>query len=179
MVHSSHLTAVEQTAVEIFFNVSIQSAFGLEDPNVRFAVARQQKDMIGYKGTQILSDVENRSYVADVKDGEVIFEANPPTIPALSRVVCKGGRRKEMIDTVFKGFIAADYITYQDLGALPAQVGRPLPEGAGNRAVRLFTNPDLKLQHDVLVVFSWGTSSEPDVTMEFLAWPIDKAAGTP
>jgi len=177
VVNPSHLTAVEQTAVEIFFNVSIQSAFGLEDPNVRFAVVRQHKDMIGYEGTTNLPEVENRSFQTDTVDGSVIFESNPPNIPALSRVICKGGRRKEMIDTVFKGLMEADHITYQDLGALPARPGQTVPEGAGNRAVRLLTDESLKLAHDVLIVFSWGMAADPSVTLEFLAWPIDKAAG--
>lgn len=51
-----------------------------------------------------------------------------------------------------------------------------LPRGL-TQWVRLFKDPELKLGHDVLSVFSWRLSPDENSPTEFLAWPIDKGTG--
>lgn len=168
------LSNVERTAAELFFNVSVQSAFAKEDPNVRFAAAYNQKDMAGYQGAASMDDVERKVYQADVAGGTVALETNPDASPALSRVIMKGGRSGAVIDTVVDGFANAEYFSYSELASLPPAPGQAVPAGAGNRFFRLDINKDLNADHAIAVLFSWHAASDSDVTLECLAWPFDK-----
>ncbi|MEO0882340.1 MAG: hypothetical protein AAFY34_06365 [Pseudomonadota bacterium] len=170
------LSEVERAAAELFFNVAVQSAFAKEDPNVRFAVAFKQKDMVGYQGSADMDAVENKVYQSDVPGGSVALEANPKDSPALSRVVMKGGRANAVVDAVIAGCKEAEYFVPFDNGELPLAEGKQVRDGAGNRLLRLVLNEDLNADHDVLVLFSWHAASDPDIILEALAWPIDKTA---
>lgn len=173
---SDQLTELEKLAAQMFFNVSVQSAFAREDPNVRFIVEFKRKDEIGYKGALQIADVENRTYKIDVGEGRAVFEANPPESIALSRVLLWGGRAPAVIDAVLAGCRKSAYFKLEELPPRAVAEGVEAPEGAGNRFIRLVTNDDLEATHDVACMFAWGFSSDKGFTLELTAWPITKNA---
>lgn len=169
------LTAVEQLAARMFFNVSVQAAFALEDPNVRFAVEFQRKDMAGYKGAVAMADVLNEVYETKVGGGAVALETKPKTSPALSRVLVKGARRKIVMDALIKGFEDAEYFTHTERGEALAREGSDLPEGSGNRAIELVIDKKFKTRHNVAILFAWEPDDSGDgEVIELSAWPLAK-----
>ena len=173
---TTQLTELEKLAAQMFFNVSVQSAFVREDPNVRFIVEFKRKEEIGYKGALSIANVENRSYKVDVGEGRVVFEANPPNQIALSRVLLWGGRADAVIEAVLHGCRNAEYFKLEELPPRKGAEGVEVPEGAGNRFIRLITNDDLEAKHDVACMFAWGFSSDKGFSLELTAWPITKDA---
>jgi hypothetical protein len=162
----------------MFYNVSVQAAFAMEDPNVRFVAEFQEKAGLGIKGAAKIDDVESKTYEADVEGGKVALHTNPPNSPALSRVVMYGGRADAVIDALRRAFAQAENFRPVDMPPLPPAEGITPPEGAGNQFMRLVINDDLQAQHDVAALFAWGASSDKSINLEIMAWPMMKAVET-
>lgn len=174
---SAQLSHVEQLTARMFYNVSVQSAFALEDPNVRFVVEFQQKDQAGLQGASKMADVKHQVYQTEVTDGRAAFEVRPENSPALSRVLMWGGDAKKVVDAVVDGCKQAENFSVNELGALPPAAGREIPPGASNRFLHLVIDPKFNSAHDVAALFAWNTLSDTEQpTLELMAWPIMKNA---
>ncbi|MEL7129030.1 MAG: hypothetical protein AAGK23_05745 [Pseudomonadota bacterium] len=169
------LTEAERVAARMFFDVTMQSAFALEDPNSRFAVVFENKEAMGPK-VATLADVPRRTYDAVVDGTELLFDVRPEDSVALSRVLIQSDyRREKLMEFLVEAMDKADYFQLHDLGqAIRNMDPEDLPPNVGNRTFRLEINADLNTKHDVAVMFVWGLPSDRGTMMEFSAWPIDK-----
>lgn len=172
---TTELSELERLAARMFYNVCVQSAFAIEDPNARFIVEFQDKERVGMKEATNIDDVESKTYEANVEGGKVALHTNPPNTPALSRVIMHGGRAEAVIDALAEAFADAENFKPVDMPALPSAEGVTPPEGAGNRFMRLVINDSLQAQHDVAALFAWGASSDKSINLELMAWPMKKA----
>lgn len=170
------LSHLERLAARLFYNVSVQSAFAREDPNVRFIAEFQQKDGVGTKGAATLDAVEHKVYESEAEGGRAALEVNPPNSPALSRVFMWGGRAETVTEAVIEGCGRSEHFRIEELAPLTPADGAAPREGARNRFVRLVINDSLNAVHDVAVLFAWGAASDKDLTLEMMAWPIHKTA---
>jgi len=173
---SNKLSEAEVVAARMFFDVSMQAAFGLEDPNSRFAQVFAHKDAMGPR-VATLAEVPARTYESTVDNTHLVFQVRPDNSPVLSRVLMQGGLRKSLIRFLENAMHEADYFTLQSLGS--AEALEDLTEhhtDIGNFTYRLVIDEDLKKTHDVAVMFAWGLKSERGTMMELSAWPIDKAS---
>lgn len=172
----NNLSDVEALAARMFFDVAMQAAFALEDPNSRFAQVFQHKDAMG-PYVKTLAEVPSRNYDTEVDGTFVMFQVKPPNSPALSRVLVQGGVRMALIGFLEKAMDEAEYFKLNHLGsAAPLRDLSNHPTDIGNFMYRLAINSDIKAVHDVAVMFAWGLSSDKGTVMELSAWPIDKAA---
>lgn len=170
------LSEAEAVAARMFFDVSMQAAFGLEDPNSRFAQVFAHKEAMGPR-VATLAEVPARNYESTVDDTYLAFQVRPDNSPVLSRVLVQGGLRKSLIRFLENAMNDADYFTLQPLGSAEALEDlTEHPTDIGNFMYRLVIDEDLKRSHDVAVMFAWGLSSEKGTMMELSAWPIDKAS---
>lgn len=175
---TTQLSDVERLAARMFHNVSVQSAFAKEDPNVRFVAEFQHEEGAGMVGARQIEDVENKTYTTEVSDGRLAFEANPKGSPALSRVLMWGGRREAVIEAIKAALSQSEHFKLEEMAPLPANAGVEVPEDAGNRLMRLVISEKLNAQHDVAALFAWGASSDKAISLELMAWPIAKTAET-
>lgn len=170
----SALLEIERVAACMFFDVAMQSAFALEDPNARFAIAFQHADALGPNVTK-LGDVASRSYTIEVDGITSTFDVRPPNSRALSRVLLQGDVRHGLMEFLIDGMDKAAYFDLKDLGltALPEEITE---QGAdsGIRTFRLVVHDGLDKTHDVIAMFAWGLASDKGAKMELSAWPIDK-----
>ena len=172
---ANNLSDVEALAARMFFDVAMQAAFGLEDPNSRFAQVFEHKDAMGPR-VATLAEVPSRNYDTTVDGTHIVFQVKPANSPALSRVLLQGGVRKPLIRFLEQAMEDADYFTLESLGsAEPLKDLSDHPTDIGNFMYRLAIDPDLKQPHDVAIMFAWGLSSDKGTMMELSAWPIDKA----
>lgn len=168
------LSETEALAARMFFDVALQSAFALEDPNARFAIVFQEKSAMGPR-VETLAEAPARTYEAEAGGAYLAFQVRPPNSRALSRVLVQGGVRMTLIRFLEKAMEDADYFTLNFMGsAEPLKDLSEHPTDIGNLIYRLAINPDLKTVHDVAVMFAWGLSSDKGSMMELSAWPIDK-----
>ena len=173
---TSKLSEVEAVAARMFFDVSLQAAFGLEDPNSRFAEVFAHKDAMGPR-VATLAEVPARTYESLVDNTHLVFQVRPENSPVLSRVLVQGGVRKSLIGFLEQAMEDADYFTLESVGsAEPLKDLSEHPTNIGNFAYRLVIDADLKQPHDVAVMFAWGLSSDKGTVMELSAWPIDKVS---
>ncbi|MEO9970027.1 MAG: hypothetical protein ABJG15_09430 [Hyphomonadaceae bacterium] len=170
------LTPIERTGARMFFNVSVQSAFALEDPNMRFGTEFNNADAREAGQAKTMAEVVHKVYHADIDGGSVAFESNPPNTPALSRVVVQGGGAVAIIDAVLAGFKAAEYFTPLEQKPLERSEDAPVRENVGNRMVRLVISDKVAAEHDVAALFSWSSGSDKKMVLEMMAWPINKNA---
>lgn len=174
---TEQLSGVEKLAARMFYNVSVQSAFALEDPNIRFIAEFQHKDGIGQKGAASIDDVAHQVYQTEADGGRAALEVKPPNSPALSRVLMWGGDPEKVIAAVIAGCEAAETFSVEELPALSPAAGREAVPGLHNRLIRLSIDPGLNAAHDVAALFAWGASSDKDgATLELMAWPINRNA---
>ena len=172
----TRLSEAEAVAARMFFDVSMQAAFGLEDPNSRFAEVFKHKDAMGPR-VATLADVPSRAYDAVVDGVDLIFQVKPANSPALSRVLIKGGIRIPLMRMLEKAMYDADYFDLEKLGTADALTDlSDHPTEIGNYMYRLKIKEELGRAHDVAVMFAWGLSSDKGTMMEFSAWPIDKSS---
>jgi len=173
---SHKISKAEAVAARMFFDVAMQAAFGLEDPNSRFAEVFEHKDAMGPR-VATLAEVPAKIYESIVDGVQLVFQVRPDNSPALSRVLVQGGLRNPLIRFLEQAMEDADYFTLQSLGsAEPLKDLSDHPTDIGNFMYRLVIDADLKQPHDVAVMFAWGLSSAKGTMMELSAWPIDKAA---
>lgn len=170
------LTPIERTGARMFFNVSVQSAFALEDPNMRFGMEFNNADAREVGQAKTMAEVVHKVYRADIDGGSVTFEANPPNTPALSRVVVQGGGAVAIIDAVLGGFKTAEFFTPLEQKPLERSDNAPVKENLGNRMVRLVISDNVTAEHDVAALFSWSSGSDKKMVLEMMAWPINKNA---
>ena len=175
MTAENSLSLIERTAARMFFNVSVQSAFALEDPNSRFGLEFNNEEAREAGDAKSMDAVNHKIYEASIEDGIVAFEANPPNNPALSRVIVKGGRAVSIIDSVLNGFKTAEF--FAPVEQKPLELNEDAPAGAslGNRMVRLVISDKVVADHDVAALFSWSTGSDKRIVLEMMAWPINKS----
>lgn len=172
------LSAVEVVAARMFFDVAMQSAFALEDPNSRFAQVFEHKDAMG-PVVATLADVPARTYNAEIDGTTLLFQVRPPNSMALSRVLVQGEQRKPLIAALEKAMEEANYFDLEPLGsAEPVQDLSEHAKDVGNFMYRLKIHEELGKNHDVAVIFAWGLSSDKGTMMELSAWPTDKNADT-
>lgn len=172
---STELTRPEQLAARMFTNVSVQSAFALEDPNVRFASEFNHEPGVGMQGATKVEDVANKTYHTDVDGVQVVLETNPSNNPALSRVLVDVGRAPVLIDALRKAFEMVDQFEYGGEAVLPLADGAVAIPGMTNRMIRLVINTDLfTAQHDIAVLVSWIENDESQQQVEMASWPIAK-----
>ncbi len=173
------LSQAETIAARMFFNVSVQSAFALEDPNARFAAEFQMKDMIGYKGASRPQDVERQMYEVPVADGKVALETNPKDSPALSRVLVQGARRDVLVDTILGGFDRTGYFEAVDQGPVGIRTGRGTGHEAlpGSQVWELVIDPKFGSGHNVIAMLVAREAGQAGgEVLELMAWPIAKTA---
>ena len=176
MTEDRGLSPLENTAARMFFNVSVQSAFALEDPNSRFGIEFQNAEARAAGNAKTMDRVVNKIYRAEMQGGQIAFEANPPNTPALSRVIAKGGGAVAIIDAVLNGMKSADYMTPVEQKPLELRADVPEDPSLGNRMVRLVISDEVAADHDVAALFSWGADSDKVMILEMMAWPINKSA---
>lgn len=172
----SNLSEVEAVAARMFFDVSLQAAFGLEDPNARFAEVFAHKEAMG-PHVATLAEVPARTYESLVDNTHLVFQVRPENSIVLSRVLVQGGPRASLIRFLEQAMKDADYFTLEPMGS--AEPLKDLSEHStdiGNFTYRLVIDADLKRSHDVAVMFAWGLSSDKGTVMELSAWPIDKVS---
>jgi|GEM_PF-2892076 len=170
------LSLLENTAARMFFNVSVQSAFALEDPNSRFGIEFQNAEAREAGNAKTMDSVAHKIYEADIEEGKVAFESNPPNMPGLSRVIVKGGGAVAIIDAVLSGLKAAEYFTPREQKPLERLTDAPQDASHGNRMVRLVISNKVAADHDVAALFSWSAGSDKVMVLEMMAWPINKSA---
>jgi len=172
----NNLSDVEALAARMFYDVAMQAAFALEDPNSRFAHVFAHKDAMGPR-VATLADVPSRSYDTEVDGTFVLFQVRPTNSQALSRVLVQGGVRMTLIKFLEEAMAEAEYFELKYLGsAEPLKNLTNHPTDIGNFIYRLTINADINAVHDVAVMFAWGLSSDKGTMMELSAWPIDKDA---
>ena len=176
MTENGGLSLIESTAARMFFNVSVQAAFALEDPNSRFGIEFENPEARAAGNARTMQSVAHKIYEAKVEGGELAFETNPPNTPGLSRVIAKGGGAVAIIDAVLSGLKTAKYIT--PLEQKPLELLPDVTDDAsmGNRMVRLVISDDVAAEHDVAALFSWSADSDKVMILEMMAWPINKSA---
>ncbi len=170
------LSQLESTAARMFFNVSVQAAFALEDPNSRFGIEFQNAEAREAGNAKTIETVAHKIYEAELDGGSVAFETNPPNTPGLSRVVAKGGGAVAIIDAVLNGMKAAEYFTPLEQRPLEPLEDSASDPSLGNRMVRLVISEAVAADHDVAALFSWGLGSDKALVLEMMAWPINKSA---
>lgn len=171
------LTQPEQLAARMFTNVSVQSAFSLEDPNVRFIAEFKYEPGVGTQGATKVEDVPHKTYSTEVDGIQIVLETNPPGNPALSRVLVDKGRAPVMIDALREAYDTVEHFEYGGEAVLPLADGAVAIPGMTNRMIRLVINTDLfKAEHDIAVLVSWIENDESQQQVELAAWPIAKQA---
>lgn len=173
---ATDLQGIERLAARMFFNVSVQTALALEEPNQRFGIEFQVEEATKLPQVKSLADVVSKSYVTETKDGKLTFITNPKDLPALSRVVMQGGDAMAVMDALDAAFTEADAFTAHEETPFKQADGKPLADGAGSRRLTLRINEERDAKHDVTLLFAWGGASDKDVTLDLMAWPIDKIA---
>lgn len=168
------LTEPERLAARMFTNVSVQSAFSLEDPNVRFIAEFNHKEGVGTQGATKIEDVPNKTYHTDVNGVTVMLETNPPNNPALSRVLVDKGRAPVVMEALQEAFDGVEYFAYGGESVLPPskEIG-PVP-GMTNRLIRLVIGDNYNAEHDIAVLMTWIEDDETAQQVELAAWPIKK-----
>ena len=174
MTAENDLSVLERTAARMFFNVSVQSAFALEDPNDRFGLEFKNDEAREAGQAKTMNAVSHKIYEAEIGAGSVAFETNPPNTPALSRVLVRGGRAVSIIDSVLNGFKSAEF--FSPLEQQPLELAKDAPKNAslGNRMIRLILSDRVAADHDVAALFSWSVGSDKKINLEMMAWPISK-----
>jgi len=170
------LSELERLVARMFYNVLVQSCFALEDPNHRFVIEFQYKDGLGTPEAKTLDAVENKVYETSVGEGQAVFIANPKDLPALGRIMMRKGNASAVMDALDAAFVGAEHFTPREEAPFPLAADADPVEGAGNRHIRLVINPELKATHDVAVLFAWGAASDKDITLDLMAWPVNKIA---
>lgn len=170
------LLPIERTAARMFFNVSVQSAFALEDPNKRFGIEFKNAEATEAGNARTIASVAHKIYEATIDDGTVAFETNPPNTPGLSRVLVRGGGAVTIIDTVLRGFKAAEFFSPIEQKPLEFSDEASVEAHMGNRIVRLVISDEVAAEHDVAALFSWSSGSDKKIALEMMAWPINKNA---
>jgi len=176
MTADEGLSQLERIAARIFFEVSIQSAFVLEDPNTRFGIAFKNADARAAGGAKSLEAVAHKIYESDIGSGAMALETNPPGLPALSRVVTKGCSAVKIIDAVLYGLKSAEHLSPVEQRPLELAEGVAVEPNSGNRMVRLVISDNVVADHDVAALFSWHPGSDKGTVLEMAAWPIHKTA---
>lgn len=176
MMDANGLSPIENTAARMFFNVSIQSAFALEDPNSRFGAEFANDQAREAGNAKTMETVAHKIYEANMEGGSVAFETNPPNTPGLSRVLSKGGRAVAIIDAVLTGMKSAEFFSPVEQKPLELAEDAPVDASLGNRMVRLVISDRVEANHDVAALFSWSAGSDKIMVLEMMAWPIDKSA---
>lgn len=176
MITENGLSLIEGTAARMFFNVSVQSAFALEDPNSRFGIEFQNAEARAAGNAKTMDSVAHKLYEASIGGGNVAFETNPPNTPGLSRVIVKGGGAVAIIDAVLNGLKSAEFLTPVEQKPLEPAADAPKDPTFGNRMVRLVISNQVAADHDVAALFSWGAGSDKVMVLEMMAWPINKSA---
>lgn len=173
---ATDLQDMERLAARMFFNVSVQTALALEDPNQRFGLEFQFEDALKTKQVTSFDDVVSKSYVTELEEGKLTFITNPEGLPALSRVVMQGGDALAVIKALDEALAQGEKYTAREETPFPQSDGKPLPEGAGSRHITLLLDEELKPKHDVTLLFAWGGASDKNITLDLMAWPVDKIA---
>jgi len=172
------LSELEHLAARMFFNVSMQTALALEDPNQRFGHEFQFEEALKQPQVKSFDDVVSKSYVTELEGGKLTFITNPAGLPALSRVVMQGGDAMAVMKVLDEGLAQGEKYTAREETPFPQADGHPMPEGAGSRGITLLLADELEPKHDVTLLFAWGGASDKDITLDLMAWPVDKIADT-
>ena len=177
MTKDRELTELEQLVARLFYNVGIQAALCLEDPNQRFAVEfKSERAQRITKATQF-KEIVSVTYSSELDDGAAILVTNPKGSPALARVIMQGdGDSDAVMAALVDAFTKENDFTMTEGDPFPVTEGHVLPEGAGNRFMKLITGPEMNCNHDVAVLFSWGEASGKRITLDLLTWPTDKSS---
>lgn len=170
------LQGIERLAAQMFFNVSVQSALALEDPNQRFGIEFKHEDALKQPQVTSFEDVASKSYATELEEGKLTFITNPKGLPALSRVVMQGGDAQSVIDALDGALAQGEKYTAREETPFPQAEGNVMPEGGGSRRITLLLDDALKPKHDVTLLFAWGGASDKDITLDLMAWPVDKIA---
>ena len=173
---ATELQGMERLAARMFFNVSVQTALALEDPNERFGVEFQFKEALEMPRVKSFEDIVTKSYVTEMEEGKLTFISNPKGLPALSRVVMQGGDAMAVISALDSALAQGEKYTAHEETPFPRADDSPMPEGAGSRRITLLLDDELKPKHDVTLLFAWGGASEKSITLDLMAWPVDKIA---
>jgi len=174
------LSEAEKLAVRLCFDVMLQSAFALEDPNERFwksygHLSKTEQPARGPTGREVSSDeLANHLYELKTHGGVVGLEVNPPDAPALARVVLIAERVTVAMDKILLAFERAALFTVHELP--PLKMTHPTEaETGGNRFFRLVTDAGRKISHDVTCLLAWIDLEDGAKMLEITAWPVEKA----
>lgn len=179
MALSTELTELEQLVGRLFYNVGVQACLGLEDPNVRFAVEFKSDRARKIPKAEKLKDIVSVTYTNKMDDGTATLVTNPKNMAALSRVLMEGGNAEAVISALEEAFAGEGTITVEEGAPFPLKEGEVIPEGAGNRFLRLVTAPTRDTNHDVAVLFAWGGASDKRITLDLMTWPMNKKVDEP
>lgn len=173
------LSEAEKLAIRLAIDVTLQSAFALEDPNERY------NQLFGHlhqvtnpprapEGREVASqDISNHLYEVTLEDGVVGFEVNPPDAPALARTVLIGGRVDLVLEKVFLAFERAILFEAHELSPL-RMTHTEEAETGGNRFFRLVSDPARNIAHDVACLLAWIRLESGAQMLEITAWPVEK-----
>lgn len=174
------LKQAETYALRLCFDVGLQSAFALEDPNERFLkvfghISLDEHPPMRPAGRQLGSaELSNYLYEVSVEDGNLGFEVNPPNVPALSRIVLVEGRPELVMAKVLLACERARQFQVQELP--PLRLLEPAQAMAGNRFFRLTYNEARGLSHDVALLLAWMRLEDGADMLEIMSWPVEKGA---
>lgn len=172
------LSEAEKLAVRLSFDVALQSAIALEDPNERLFLRFGDLNLFEQppklpSAREVSSDeLSNHRYEIEVEGGILGFEVNPPDVPALTRVALIGGRPEAVMSKLLLAFDRTN--GFQAFELPPLRMVEPDNlDGAGNRFFRLQSAVDRNRHHDVACLLAWLTLENGSKLLEITAWPVE------
>lgn len=178
MMKFDELSAAEKAAAQLFFNVCIQSAFLMEDPNMRYKDVFNRTDMDHIPEAKTGQDIVRGVYQGKFPDGDVAFEANPENTPAWSRVLMTGGRPEATKDLIMGGVTGNEVFTKIERFPLILPGGAQLPPGNSAERFVVTIDPKLNTPHNVILEFRVNTVGVENPVLDCLAWPELKEGAT-
>lgn len=173
------MSELEQLVAYMFFGVGIKAAMALEDPNERFGIEFQHPDALNMPRAPSFDAIAHNTYAKELPGGTATLITNPKDMPAIVRVVMQGGNPQPVMASLDRAFSRSDKYFVAEGEPFPVRPGAPIPEGSGNRFLKLILAPAPQINHDVAVLFAWGGVSDKRISLDLMTWPIDKPAGNP